>query len=102
MESFRPVKEEWGEPCKGNRNQVVRVIRDIAEMAHTRHTTKGYGDVTVVWVENGRAFLDLLACLSIKTAVLGEVDTLILRMRACGKRWKESLGRHGELRFYID
>ena len=75
-----------------------------------------YGDNQVVWLENGRKVLDYMeaderfSAASFKdsmeeqgiTVSKDDLIALIDNMRSLSKQWRSSIGKHGELVFYID
>jgi hypothetical protein len=75
-----------------------------------------YGDNQVVWLENGRKVLDYMeaderfSAASFKASMeeqgiavnKNDLIALIDNMQSLSKQWRSSIGRHGELFFYID
>ncbi|MGB7133180.1 MAG: hypothetical protein WBD59_20375 [Candidatus Sulfotelmatobacter sp.] len=74
------------------------------------------GDKLVVWLENGRKVLDYMEAdrrfnaVSFKdsmeeqgtTVNKSDLIALIDNMQSLSKQWRTSIGKHGELVFYID
>jgi hypothetical protein len=75
-----------------------------------------YGDNKAIWLEDGTKILDYIEAderfnaasfkdsLEEKGVVVNKKDlsTLIDNMRSLIKQWRNSIGEHGELVFYID
>lgn len=75
-----------------------------------------YGDNQVVWLENGREALNYMgaderfSAASFKDSMeeqgiavnKNDLVALIDNMRGLSKQWRSSIGKHGELVFYID
>ena len=92
------------------------LLHELAARVGTASDEHQYWDNQVVWLENGRKVLDYMegderfSAASFKdsmkeqgVAVNGnDLVTLIDNMRSLSKQWRSSIGKHGELVFYID
>ena len=117
-QSFRAVKEIWNthssffiEPAK-----LIVLLHDLAARAGTASDEHDYGDNQVVWLEDGGKVLDYMeadecfSAASFKESMAkqgiavnkNDLITLMDNMQSLSKQWRNSIGRHGELIFYID
>jgi hypothetical protein len=111
---FRPVTEVWGEveSCSLQRDEFMDLMEEIALRAQIRSQRHQYADVTVIWVDDGQKFIDLIAggreaLLDAKQegnydlypSELEYIDKLSGNMAA----WRPVIDRtDGSLRLYID
>jgi len=117
-QSFRPVKEIWNmhSSCFVEPAELIVLLHDLAARVGTASHEHEYGDKQAVWLENGRKVLDYMEaderfsaasfrdCLEEQGIAVDRNDltTLIDNMRSLAKQWRNSIGEHGELVFYID
>ncbi len=110
--SFRPVREEWGEACSCfiDADDVVRLLRRVADVLEIPSEHYNYADTVSVWIENGAKFLDYLESRRFTTASLAvltrlrpkAIRPLVGNMKALSPAWRRAIGAHGELHFYVD
>jgi hypothetical protein len=117
-QSFRAVKEIWNvhSSCFIEPEKLIVLLHDLAARAGTASEEHEYGDKQAVWLENGRKVLDYMetderfSAASFKDSMeeqgiaANKTDLLALidNMRSLSKQWRSSIGKHGELLFYID
>jgi len=117
-QSFRAVKEIWNahSSCFIEPEKLIVLFHDLAARVGTASDEHEYGDNQVVWLENGRKVLDYMEAdarfsANSFTASMEEqgiavnknsLIPLIDNMRSLSKQWRSSIGKHGELVFYID
>jgi len=117
-QSFRPVKEVWNahSSCFVEPEELIALLHDLAARVGTASDEHEYGDNKAVWLEDGKKALDYIEAddrfnvasfkdsLEEQGVVVNKNDltTLIDNMRSLVKRWRSSVGEHGELVFYID
>ncbi len=117
-QSFRAVKEIWNahSSCFIEPEKLIELLHDLAARVGTASDEHAYGDNQVVWLENGRKVLDYMEAderfsaasftdsMEEQGVVVNGNDliTLIDNMRNLSKQWRSSIGKHGELVFYID
>jgi hypothetical protein len=115
---FRAVKETWNahSSCFVEPKALITFLHDLAARVGTASDEHNYGENTAVWFEDGGKVLDYLHsdprfnAESFKDSleeqgVLVERDALIplvANMRRLSAKWRDSIGKHGELVFYID
>jgi hypothetical protein len=92
------------------------LLHDLAARVGTASDEHKYGDKQAVWLENGRKVLDYMEADERFSAASfhdsmeeqgiavnrNDLITLIDNMRSLSKQWRGSIGKHGELLFYID
>jgi len=92
------------------------LLHDLAARVGTASDGHEYGGNQVVWLENGKKVLDYMeaderfSAASFKDSLeeqgiavnTTDLITLIDNMRSLSKHWRSSIGKHGELVFYID
>ena len=92
------------------------LLHDLAARVGTASDEHAYGDNQVVWLEDGREVLDYMetderfSAASLKDSMeeqgiavnKNDLIALIDKMRSLSKQWRRSVGKHGELVFYID
>ena len=116
--SFRPVKEIWNmhSSCFVEPEDLIILLHDLAARSDTASDERDYGDNWVVWLENGRKVLDYMEADERFSAVSfkdskeeqgiavnrNDLIALIDNMQSLSKQWRSSIGKHGELIFYID
>jgi hypothetical protein len=116
--SFRAVKEIWNihSSCFVEPAKLIVFLHDLAARVGTVSDEHEYGDNQVVWFENGRRVLDYMEAderfsaasfrdsLEEQGIAVNRNDLLALidNMRGLSKQWRSSIGKHGELVFYID
>ena len=110
--SFRPVREEWGEACSCfiDADEVVRLFRGIADSLGIPSEHHNYADNVSVWVEDGNKLLDYIESRRFTASAVARIagletkalDPLISNMKAFARKWRGSVGAHGELHFYVD
>ncbi len=117
-QSFRPVKEIWNmhSSCFVEPEELITLLHDLAARVGTASDEHEYGDKKAVWLEDGNKVLHYIEAderfnaASFKdsmeeqgVAVNGnDLITLINNMRSLSKQWQSSIGKQGELVFYID
>jgi hypothetical protein len=117
-QSFRAVKEIWNvhSSCFIEPAKLIVLLHDLAARVGTASDEHEYGDNQVVWLENGRKVLDYMeaderfSAASFKASMeqqgipvdKNDLMTLIDNMRSLSKQWRSSIGKYGELLFYID
>lgn len=115
---FRPVKEIWNShsSCFVEPKALITLLHDLAARAGTASDEQAYGGKTAVWFEDGRKILNYVEWdqrfnpASFKDSLeeqgvvidTNEVAALLSNMRSLARQWRESLGEHGELTFYVD
>jgi hypothetical protein len=114
--SLRPVREDWGTHSSSFCDDPVNILSALTnEFTGGNHGEESYGDLTVVWISDGKTFLDRLHAmnrderhqLAVKFAGeydedVGDVDSLLSNMRNLANEWRGMLGSDGSLRFYVD
>ena len=92
------------------------LLHDLAARVGTRSDEHEYGDKQVVWLEDGNKVLDYIeadgrfSAASFRDSMEeqgvvvngNDLIPLIDNMRSLSKQWRSSIGKHGELVFYID
>ncbi len=92
------------------------LLHDLAARVGTASDEHQYGDNQIVWLENGRKVLDYMeaderfSAASFKDSMeeqgiaVNENDLIALidNMQSLSKQWRSSIGKHGELVFFID
>jgi hypothetical protein len=117
-QSFRAVREIWNvhSACFIEPEKLIVLLHDLAARVETASDDYEYGDKQAVWLENGREVLDYIeaderfSAASFKDSMeeLGiavnknDLISLIDNMRSLSKQWRRSIGKRGELVFYID
>ena len=117
-QSFRPVKEIWNahSSCFVEPEELIMLLHDIAARVGTASDEHDYGENKAVWLEDGNKVLNYMEAderfnaASFKGSMeeqgvvisKDELTTLIDNMRSLVKEWRNSIGEHGELVFYID
>lgn len=115
---FRPVKEIWNihSSCFIESEKLIALLHDLAARAGTASEEQAYGDKTAVWFEDGSKILKYVESdkrfnpASFKDSLeeqgvlisTEEVAALLSNMRSLARQWRESLGEHRELTFYVD
>jgi hypothetical protein len=116
MPTIRPVVEKWGPSysCLLEHEETIDLLREIATRATTEnHRQTEYGDLEVVWIQDGRKFLDFLsggreAMLEAKANGLDIYDltdeelACVEQLAGLTATWRDSLGEDGSLRIYVD
>jgi len=116
--TFRAVKETWYEAahCFVEPKAVVTLLHDLAARAETRSSERMYGDAVSVWFEHGEKVLDYVAkdrrfgatslqgSLEEQGVAVKKADlaALIETMKTLAQPWRNAIGAHGELVFYVD
>jgi hypothetical protein len=117
-QSFRAVKEIWNthSSCFIEPEKLMLLLHDLAARVGTASDEHQYGDNQIVWLENGRKVLDYMeaderfSAASFKDSMeeqgiaVNENDLIALidNMQSLSKQWRSSIGKHGELVFFID
>jgi len=117
-QSFRAVKEIWNvhSSCFIEAEKLLVLLHDLAARVGTASDEHEYGDNKAVWFEEGKNILDYMEAddrfnaasftesLEEQGIAINKNDlaTLIDNMRSLAKQWRRSIGKHGELVFYID
>ncbi len=117
-QSFRPVKEIWNmhSSCFVESEELIALFYDLAARVGTASDEHEYGENKAVWLEDGKKVLDYIEAderfnaasfidsLEEQGIVINkdQLTTLIHNMRSLAKQWRNSIGEHGELVFYID
>ena len=116
--SFRPVKEIWNihSSCFGEPEDLITMLLDLAARVGTASDKHEYGDNKAVWLEDGKRVLDHIEAderfnaasfkdsLEEQGILINESDLTLLidNMRSLANQWRNSIGEHGEVVFYID
>lgn len=110
--SFRPVRVAWG-PASDQfveHEELVIALELLAERQGIKTETTEHADLTEVWMEDGRQFLNSLSG-KIDFDLAGEVgiedksdlDSLLSNLRHPAKQWNAFLDEEdGSLRLWID
>ena len=117
-QSFRTVKETWNahSSCFIEPDKLMVQLHDLAARVGSPSDEHEYGDMQAVWLENGSKVLDYMeaderfSAESFRDSMeeqgiavnWNDLIALIDNMRSLSKQWRSSVGRHGELVFYID
>jgi len=117
-QSFRAVKELWNihSSCFIEPEKLIVLLHDLAARVGTASAEHEYGDKKAVWLEDGNKVLHYIEAgerfnaASFKDSMeeqgividKDDLTTLIDNMRSLAKQWRNSIGEHGELVFYID
>ena len=117
-QSFRSVKEIWNmhSSCFVEPEELIALLHDLAARVGTASDEHEHGDNKAVWLEDGSRILDYIEAderfnaASFKDSLeeqgvvtdQNDLTTLIENMRSLTKEWRNSIGEHGELVFYID
>lgn len=117
-QSFRAVKEIWNvhSSCFIEPEKLIVLLHDLAARVGTASDEHEYGDKKAVWLEDGNKVLHYIEAderfnaASFKDSMeeqgivinKDDLTTLIDNMRSLAKQWRNSIGEHGELVFYID
>ena len=118
---FRPVKEIWNShsSCFIEPKALITLLQNLAARVGTASDEHDYGDNTAVWFEDGNEVLDYIESdrrfnaesfkdsleeqgVTINTRETDELAVLLHNMRTLASQWRNSIGEHGELVFYID
>jgi hypothetical protein len=118
---FRPVKEVWNShsSCFVEPKALITLLHDLAARADSASDDHNYGDTRAVWFEDGNRVLDYIETdrrfnpesfkdsleeqgMPMNTEEVGELAALLHNMRSLASQWRDSIGEHGELVFYID
>jgi hypothetical protein len=118
---FRPVKEVWNShsSCFVEPKALITLLHDLAARADTASDEHNYGDNRAVWFEDGNRVLDYIENdrrfnaasftdsleeqgVPIDIDETDELAALLHNMRSLASQWRNSIGEHGELVFYID
>jgi hypothetical protein len=117
-QGFRAVKEIWNvhSSCFIEPEKLIVLLHDLAARVGTASDEHEYGDKQALWLENGRKVLDYMEADERFSAASftdsmeeqgiavnrDDLISLIDNMRSLSKQWRSSIGKHGELLFYID
>jgi hypothetical protein len=117
-QSFRAVKEIWNvhSSCFIEPEKLIVMLHDLAARVGTASDEHEYGDNNAVWFEEGKKILDYLEAddrfnatsftesLEEQGVAINKNDLapLIDNMRNLAKQWRSSIGKRGELVFYVD
>jgi hypothetical protein len=118
---FRPVKELWNSnsSCFVEPKALITLLHDLSARADTASDEHNYGDNTAVWFEDGNRVLDYIENdrrfnaesftdsleeqgVQVSGDETEELAGLLENMRSLAAQWRNSIGEHGELVFYID
>ena len=116
MSDFRAVREVWGAHSATfvDSYSLVGMLTEIADEKELACDDQNYGDKTMFWVADGKAFLDAVKSLNdtdferyglaaAEDSGSNPAVALIQNMKALADQWlAESLNPDGSLRFYID
>lgn len=122
--NFRPVVETWGtnSSCFVESDALVEVLTslvlasspDSESCPNPQVLVNGYGEVDVLWIENGNKFLDYIDRTTVGQMIsenseiaerpdVEDVRTLLENIRALASDWRKLVDpKGGALRFYID
>jgi hypothetical protein len=118
--SFRAVKEEWSEATDHfvEREVLLGILGDIAARVSSSYQEIEYGEVTSVWIEKGKEFLDYVGTdgrfnsASVSASLeengfgafnSGDLKILLQSMKNLVPKWLLSVDQtDGSLRFYVD
>ena len=117
-QNFRPVKEIWNmhSSCFVEPEELIALLHDLAARVGTASDEREYGDNKAVWFEDGKKVLEYIEAderfnaasftesLEEQGVAINKNDltTLIDNIWSLSKPWRNSIGEHGELVFYID
>jgi len=117
-QSFRPVKEIWNTHSSSfvEPEELIALLHDLAARVGTASDDHEYGDNKAVWLEDGSRVLDYMEAderfsaasfhdsLEEQGIIVNKNDLIALidNMQSLSKQWRSSIGKHGELVFYID
>jgi hypothetical protein len=118
---FRPVKEIWNShsSCFVEHTALITLLHDLAARVGTASDEHNYGDNTAVWFEEGNKVLDYIEShrrfnaesfkdsleeqgVLINTDEIDKLAAVLNNMRSLASQWRNSIGEHGELVFYVD
>jgi hypothetical protein len=114
---FRPVKEIWNtHSCFVEPKALITLLHDLAGRVGIASDELSHGENTAVWFEDGTKILDYIQsdrrfnALSFKDSLeeqgmIVDEDTLfplLANMQSLSEQWRDSVGGHGELVFYVD
>lgn len=121
---FRPVVETWGpnSSCFVESDAIVEVLTslvlasspDLTSSPDGQVSVNGYGEVDVLWIENGKKFLDYVDSKTVDQMIsenseiterpdVEDVRSLIGNIKALSSDWRKLVDpKGGALRFYID
>jgi hypothetical protein len=102
--------------CFVEPDELIVLLHDLAARVGTASDEHEYGDNKAIWLEDGTKVLDYMdtderfSATSFKDSMEeqgividnNDLATLIDNMRSLAKQWRNSVGEHGELVFYID
>src|SRR5271169_6517073 len=110
------VSSPWPPFCLIEPETLITLLHDLAARVATASDDHAYGDNTAVWFENGNKVLDYIErdqrfspdsfkeSLEEQGVRVRRADLAILvgNMRSLAAEWRNSIGAHDELVFYID
>jgi hypothetical protein len=117
-QSFRAAKKIWNahSSCFIEPEKLMVLLYDLAARVGSASDGHQNGDMQAAWFENGGKVLNYMeaderfSAASFKdsleergTAVnKNDLIALIDNMRSLSQQWRSSIGKHGDLVFYID
>ena len=118
---FRPVKEVWNlhSSCFIEPKALITLLHDLAARVGTASDEHDYRENTAVWFEAGNRVLDYIDSdrrfnaesfedsleeqpVQISRDETDDLAALFSNMRSLASQWRNSIGEHGELVFYVD
>jgi hypothetical protein len=106
------VHEDWGEACSCfiDADEVVRLLRIMADILDIPSEHHSYADNVSVWIEDGTKLLDYIESRRFTARSVARLTglkakalkPLIGNMKALSRMWRRAIGSHGELHFYVD
>ena len=116
--SFRPVIEKWGSSSsffiESDAIEEVLTSLSLAAFPTGEVLINEYNEVNVVWIEDGKKFLDYIDSKSVDQLIsesseiadqadMEDVRSLLGNIKSLSSKWRQLIdGADGSLRFYID
>ncbi|SRR6266704_4415903 len=116
--SFRPVKMIWGKASSQflDREVLIGLLADVAARVSSQWREETYSDMTEIWIEKGKEFLNyiskdkrfsaasLFESLTENGFMLETPDlkNAISNLKALAKTWRSSISESGGLHFFVD
>ena len=116
--SLRPVMEQWNThtSCFIEHDQIIALFQELSARVDTLCSEVDYGEMTVIWLQDGQKLLDFIAhdptfnAASLQQSLEDagvevnglDLAALVNNMRNMAATWRSSIGSAGDLRFYVD
>jgi hypothetical protein len=110
-QSFRPVKTIWGPHSDEfvSHDDLIETIETLAEKVGSRRETTEVGELTEIWIDKGKEFLDFCKSSKLYDAYLeindtdGDLKCLLANLESHAEDWKLYLDdSDGSLRLWLD